>query len=222
MRFWGATQWIIIACVAVYVIDLLSGGLLSEWGAFSVDRALFHLQLWRIITCAFLHASPSHLVFNMLALWYAGPMLESMLRPRRFVAFYVLSGIGGICGYLLLWRLKFLDVSRYTALVGASACIFGVMMAGAHLWPHRVVRFVPFGITLRLRTLVWGLIAIAILYIAIRDENAGGEAAHLGGAVVGYLLIRNLHWFSAVGLAPKRRRFWKPGDPQSNFFRPDA
>jgi membrane associated rhomboid family serine protease len=115
-----------------------------------------------------------------------------------------------------------LDVTRDTRLVGASACIFGVMMATAHLWPHRVVSFVPFGIKLRLRTLVWGLIALAIIYIAARVDNAGGEAAHLGGAVMGLVLIQNQHWFSVVGLAPKRRRFWKPGDPQSNFFRPDA
>jgi hypothetical protein len=63
---------------------------------------------------------------------------------------------------------------------------------------------------------------MAVVYIAARVENAGGEAAHLGGADIGYVLILNQNWLSAVGLAPKRHRFWKPGDPASNFFRPQA
>lgn len=84
------------------------------------------------------------------------------------------------------------------------------------------VRLMFIGITLRQKTLAWGFIGLAIIDIAARGANAGGEAAHLGGAVVGYALIRNMHWFSALGLAPKRHRFWKPGDPKSNFFKPDA
>ena len=144
-----------------------------------------------------------------------------MLRPRRYLAFYLLNGLGGIVGYLLLWRLRFLDVMPYTTLVGASACIFGVLIAAAQMSPHRIVRLIWPPVQLRFRTLAWILIGVAVLQIAARGDNAGGQAAHLGGALVGYVLIRNMHWFSAVGLAPRRRKFWKPGDPNSNFFRSD-
>jgi membrane associated rhomboid family serine protease len=222
VRWWSVTHWLIAINIAVYVADLLSGDRLSEWGAFSINDAIFHFQFWRWITYAFLHASPTHLVFNMIALWAFGPSVEFLLRPKRYLALYLFSGLGGIGGYLLLWRLRFLDVTRDSELIGASACIFGVLMAAARLSPNRIIRLMLSSVQMRFKTLAWVLIGLAILYIAARGENAGGEAAHLGGAVVGYVLICNQHWFSVVGLAPKRRKFWKPGDPQSNFFRPDA
>ena len=222
IKWWSITHWLIGVNVAVYVLDLLSAGLLSRWGDFSIELALFHFQLWRIFTSMFLHASPGHLIFNMIALWAFGPPVEVMLRRYRYLAFYLVSGLGGISGYLLLWRLRFLDVTRNTTLVGASACIFGVLVGAAFLSPRRVVQLIWPPVRLRFATLAWILIALAVLRIASRGENAGGEAAHLGGALVGYILIRNLHWFSTVGLSPKRQRFWKPGDPSVNFFRSDV
>ncbi len=221
-RWWTVTHWLIAVNVAVYVADLLSGQRLTRAGEFSFENGLFHIQLWRWISYNFLHASPEHLIFNMIALWAFGPGVESMLRPARYVVFYLLCGLGGILGYLLLWRLRFLDVTAHTTLVGASACIFGVLMAAAYLFPNRILRLALSGLQLRYQTVAWTLIGVAVVYIAARAENAGGEAAHLGGAVVGYALIRNQHWFQVIGLAPKRRKFWKPGDPKSNFFRSDV
>jgi membrane associated rhomboid family serine protease len=221
IRWWSLTYWLIAINVALYLVDLLTRGWISDWGEFSADQAFHHLQLWRLITCSFLHASPEHLGFNMIALWAFGPFVETVLRPRRYLAFYLFCGLGGILGYLLLWRLQFLDVTSQTALVGASANIFGVMIAGARLSPNRIIRLMWPPVQLRLITLGWILIGLAVLKIASRSDNAGGEAAHLGGAFVGYVLIKNLHVFSKIGLAP-RQKFWKPGDPKSNFFRPDA
>ena len=221
-RWWSVTHWLIAVNVVVYVVDVLSQGLLTYVGAFSAGRALVHFQLWRLITYNFLHASPTHLIFNMISLWAFGPSVELILRPRRYLAFYLLSGLGGVAGYLLLWRLRFLDVTDQTTLVGASACIFGVLVAAATMAPHRIIRLIWPPVELRFRTLASILIGLAVLVIAAHRGNAGGEAAHLGGAVVGYVLIRNMHWFSAVWIAPRRQKFWKPGDPASNFFRPDA
>ncbi len=221
-RWWTVTHWLIAVNSAIYAADLISREQLSNWGAFSASQGVLHLQIWRWITYEFLHASPEHLLFNMIALWAFGPLVESILRARSYLAFYILSGLGGTAGYVLLWRLRFLDVTADSELVGASACIFGVLTGAVYLAPHRVIRLMFWGIRLRYQTLAWILIGIAILHIAARGENAGGEAAHLGGAVAGFVLIRNMHWFSAVGLAPKRKRFWKPGDPASNFFRSDV
>jgi membrane associated rhomboid family serine protease len=222
LLWWTLTHWLIAVNVAVYIFDLLSRGLLSRWGAFSIEEGIFHFQLWRLITYNFLHASPGHLLFNMISLWAFGPSVELTLRRYRYLAFYLFNGLGGVAGYLLLWRLRFLEVTTDSTMVGASACIFGVIMAAAHLSPHRIVRLIWPPVMLRFRTLAWLLIGFAVLVIAARGENAGGQAAHLGGALLGYILIRNLHWFSAIGLAPRRRRFWKPGDRASNFFRSDV
>ena len=73
-------------------------------------------------------------------------------------------------------------------------------------------------------------VGLAVLTIWDRGPNAGGEAAHLGGAVAGFVLIRNerlLHWISRVRFGAGRRgrrgqRFWRPGDPAENFFRRDV
>jgi hypothetical protein len=66
------------------------------------------------------------------------------------------------------------------------------------------------------------LIGLAVLETGSHAANAVGEATHLGGAMVGYLPIRNLHWFSAIGLARRRHNFWTPGDPSPNFSCLDA
>ena len=171
---------------------------------------------------AFLHADPTHLVVNMLSLWWFGQPVEGHLGRARFLAFYLLSGIGGVLGYLLLWRMRLLDVTPTSELLGASGCIFGLVAASAYLFPNRIVRwaFTPF--QMRMVVLCGIYVGWALLNVLHRGPNAGGDAAHLGGAAVGFVLIRNLAWFRALRLGPKRRRFWRPGDPASNFFRPDA
>ena len=107
------------------------------------------------------------------------PSVELILRGRRYLAFYLLCGLGGLAGYLLLRRLRFLDVTRDTPLVGASACIFGVLMAAAHLSPNRIIRLLWPSVEMRFKTLAWILIGLAILVIAARGSNAGGQAAHI-------------------------------------------
>jgi membrane associated rhomboid family serine protease len=220
-RWWSVTQWLIAINIGVFVVDLLSRGRLTDLGSFSADAAVYRLQFWRWMTNLFLHADPYHLAVNMLVLWAIGPIAESRLQRARFLALYLFSGIGGLLSYLLFWRLEILSVTRYTQLIGASGCCFGVTLAAAHLAPHVRVRFY-WTVSLTLRTIAWICVGLAVLTVAAHGVNAGGEAAHLGGAAVGYALVRNLHWFSAMRIGPRRRRFWQPGDPAANFFRSDA
>jgi membrane associated rhomboid family serine protease len=221
VRWWSITHWLIAINIAVFVIDLISDQRLTELGAFTADAGIYRLQLWRWVSYAFLHADVWHLAFNLLVLWINGPIVEARLGRSRYLAFYLLSGLGAVAGYLLLWRLNFLDVTRYTSLIGSSGCIFGVMIAAAHLVPHRVYRFWGV-IALTLRQIMWICIGFAIVQIAVRGPNAGGEAAHLGGAAVGALLIRNTSLFHLLRIGPRKHRFWRPGDSSDNFFRQDV
>jgi membrane associated rhomboid family serine protease len=141
MRWWSATQWLIAINVAVFAIDWISGRQFTRFGAFSADAAVYHLQLWRWFTYEFLHADPFHLLFNMIALWAVGPVLESRLQRARYVVFYLICGLGAVLGYLLFWRLDILEVTRDSELLGASGCVFGVMLAAAHIAPHIRFRF---------------------------------------------------------------------------------
>ncbi|MFM1829886.1 MAG: Rhomboid protease GluP [Planctomycetota bacterium] len=167
-------------------------------------------QIWRFIGFQFLHANMAHLVFNMLGLWFFGPVVERYLGAKRYAAFYLLCGICGAAMYLLLnflgthvatWRpglqLPFLlPNDPATPLVGASAGVFGVIMAAAFLAPRAQV-LVFFVLPMELRTLAYALVGVALLTIFFGGDNAGGEAAHLGGAMAGFWLIRRphmLHW----------------------------
>ena len=104
--------------------------------------------------------------------------------------FYLICGMAGAFSYLVLWGFNLLGGGPWVPLVGASAGIFGVLIASALVAPD--VTVLLWGIVpLKMRTLAWGLLAFAVYSVFFRAAtNAGGEAAHLGGALVGFLLIR--------------------------------
>lgn len=221
MRFWSATRWLITINVAVFVLDLLSGERLTEASAFSVTLGVRGFQLWRWITFQFVHDGPLHLLFNMLFLYFFGPKVEGRLGKSRFTTFYLLCGISGALSYVLLWRLGFLVQTDHNTLVGSSAGIFGLAVAGAVIDPHYPIRLMWPPVTLTLRTMVLAYLGIAVVMVWTHGANAGGEAAHLGGAAAGFLLVRNPSWLARIPFSTRRRRtrFWRPGDPAENFFR---
>lgn len=184
------------------------------WGYFSTSTALLTLdqyvgfrgfEFWRLITFQFLHANLTHLLFNMMGLYFFGSLVEQYLGSKRYLAFYLICGIAGACMYLMLnlagWSVFSLTGRDLpvllvndpgTPLVGASAGVFGVVMASAFLVPNaRVLLF--FVIPMRLATLAYGLVAVALLSVLFGSQNAGGEAAHIGGALAGFWFIRHPH-----------------------------
>lgn len=226
----SVTTVLIVLCVLTYVADRLSlrwykpiiiidghetvagpMSVVTAWGHFSAYFVLDLRQFWRYITFQFLHGSLMHIGFNMFVLYMFGPMIENYLGKRKFLSFYLLCGIGGGLMYLLLWKFDVLTVGKYTPLVGASAGIFGVLIAAARLAPREEV--LVFGvIPAKLRTVAIGLMAYAVISLFTTEivsgltrvhlltpelaklvlsigSNAGGEAAHLGGAIAGFLLM---------------------------------
>src|SRR4051794_6353898 len=70
-------------------------GPLERWGYFSTNLAIHHGQVWRFITFQFFHASPTHLIGNMIGLFFFGPVVEAQFGGRRYIAFYLLCGLAG-------------------------------------------------------------------------------------------------------------------------------
>lgn len=199
--------------------------LLDGWGHFSTGKAFLELQVWRFVTFQFLHANLTHLLFNMLGLWFVGWLVEEYLGRRRYLAFYLTCGIFGAVSYLALNFIGYLvklggvapglmdsipallfdDI--YTPLVGASAGVFGVLMAAAFIAPTSIVD-VFLIIPMKMRTAVYLFLAFAALNLLRVGQNAGGDAAHVGGAIAGYYFIRHMHllrdFFDFVG-APRER-----------------
>jgi membrane associated rhomboid family serine protease len=215
---WSANTWIIVINVAVFVVMAFSPTMmraLFEWGHFSTARAfmylgvdpntkrlapVFGLEVWRFVTFQFLHANFMHLLFNMMGLFFFGGLVENYLGKKRYVAFYLACGI---CGALLYLILNFggllfgeapglLFHDPHVELVGASAGVFGILMACAFIAPNAIV-YIYFLFPMRLRTVVYVFIAIAAFTVITSGPNAGGEAGHLGGAFAGAYLIRHTH-----------------------------
>ncbi len=184
--------------------------MLQGYFHFSTSRGFLGIEFWRFLGFQFLHANLTHLIFNMIGLYFFGALVERYLGGKRYLAFYLLCGIFGAVLYLALNLAGFLVTeaagqevvvrgllvnSPDTPLIGASAGVFGVIMAGAFLAPRTMV-LVFFILPMRLSVLAWLLVGISILAVLGGDGNAGGEAAHLGGAAAGWYFIRRPHHLS--------------------------
>jgi membrane associated rhomboid family serine protease len=222
LRLWTVTHWLIAINVVVFILSnvvLADAGVVDAegrplryqvvklWGYFSLDTAIYHGQVWRFITFQFLHANLTHILFNMLGLYMFGRLIEEYLGGTRYLAFYLISGIGGPLAYVLLYYLNLLNYPPQSPLVGASAGLFGVLIASAMVAPNMRVQmlFPPVELTMKQMAWVYLAIAAATVYFAggSGQANAGGVSAHLGGAAVGFLLIKNprlLSWADGRGL----------------------
>ena len=214
--------WLIIINAAVFFIDgiltriagpltlvvdgqpVMNLGILEAWGYFSFDTTIAGFQIWRIITFQFLHAGLGHIFWNMLGLFFFGPLVERWWGSRRFLAFYLLTGVSGTVGYLALWASGLVVTTGWVPLVGASAGLFGVLIAAALIAPNTQV-LLFFVIPIPLKVLIWGILAISVYTVTARGgmigANAGGEAAHLGGAALGFLLVKKpklLDWAGSL------------------------
>lgn len=160
--------------VAIYFAQLAQGAPISAdrgsiygEGVLRAD-AVADGDWWRLITAAFLHYGPIHLAMNMLALWWFGAALEQVLGRGRFVLLYLVSGLAGSAGALV--------VSPNALTVGASGAIFGILGAALVLEQQR--NYVFGGSAL-------SLIAINLIFtFAFPNVSIGG---HLGGLVGGML-----------------------------------
>jgi membrane associated rhomboid family serine protease len=175
-------------------------GPLQRWGCFSTEKAILQGQVWRLVTFQFLHAGAGHLLMNMLGLFFFGPIVEGHFGGRRYLAYYLLCGLAGAASYLLLSALHVIIHSPATPLVGASAGVFGLLVAASLIAPDVEVFY--YFIPVTIRTLAWVSMGLAAYTVLATGYNAGGQAAHLGGGVLGLLLMKNQHWLNLF--APSR------------------
>jgi membrane associated rhomboid family serine protease len=195
MPLTGIVKHLLIINVVVFIAIRL---IPEEWAAmlpfYSPDTGLF--KPFQIITYMFTHFDISHIFFNMLSLYFMGPMVEMALGPKRFLGLYMISGLVGLAAHFLVGYLPYYmgmaDTGPFFSVLGASGAVFGVTIAFATLFPDRelMLLFPPIPI----KAWVMALILIGIgLYSGL--TGAGGNVAHfahLGGALAGFILAR--HW----------------------------
>lgn len=147
-------------------------------------------QPWSLVTYMFLHWEFFHILFNMLILYWTGNLFIEYLGNDKFWATFVLGGLSGAAMYLLAYNLFPVFTSLHEArLMGASAGVIAILVAIATLIPNYTVFLILFG-PVRLKYIA--IVAVLLYTIRIPDGNAGGELSHLGGALFGFVMVKQL------------------------------
>lgn len=148
---------------------------------------------WTIITYSFVHDLTGifHILFNMLVFYWFGKIFIEYLGSDKLIAVYVLGAFTGGIFYLLVYNTIPFYVEKIPlhGMVGASAAVYAILVATATLLPDYTF-FLLFVGPVRIKYIA--LIYIVISFLGSVGGNAGGNIAHLGGALIGYVYIKQL------------------------------
>lgn len=146
---------------------------------------------WTIITYMFLHWDIGHILFNMLWLYWMGSIFREYLGDKKLLATYLAGGVAGAIFFIAAYNIfpRFYDILPDAFALGASASVLAITVGAATLLPEYRVSLLFFG-PVKLKWIA--LVTILLDLISISGSNAGGHIAHLGGALYGYIYIRQL------------------------------
>ena len=156
-----------------------------------------------------MHGGIFHLLFNMLALWMFGTMIEKVWGPKRFLIFYLVCGLGAALAQMGsyafdFWQIDQLNLSaddyeiyqtnlRIGCTVGASGAIMGVLAAFGYLFPNTKLFIMPIPFPVKAKWAILGIIALDVFGGVSRTPNDNiAHFAHVGGALIGFLIV--LYW----------------------------
>lgn len=180
---------------------------LTEWGALHhYSSPLFKPH--QVITHMFLHGGFTHILFNMLALWMFGSMLEIQWGAKRFLNFYLICGIGAAIVQILMIPFEITrqavainpgvpvdalgeviqDGINHYSMIGASGAIMGIMAAFAYLFPNTEIYMYLIPVKAKFLIPVYVLIDLFGGFSRQAGDNVG-HFAHLGGALVGIIIV---------------------------------
>ncbi|MDY6941509.1 MAG: rhomboid family intramembrane serine protease [Pseudomonadota bacterium] len=146
---------------------------------------------WQLVTYGFLHASLSHLFFNMFALWMFGTNIERAIGSRRFAAYYFVCIVGAaLVQLLVLSPLVQGEPITPHPTVGASGGVFGILLAFGMLFPEqRILLLIP-PIPIKAKWFVLGYGVIELWFGVTGAATGVAHFAHLGGMLFGFLLLQ--------------------------------
>ncbi|TVT38571.1 rhomboid family intramembrane serine protease [Hymenobacter setariae] len=145
---------------------------------------------WTLLTYAFVHEGFLHILFNMLNLYWFGQLIREYLGDRRLVSLYILGALVGAVFFLLAYNfIPALQPFVGQPVIGASASVTAVIVAAATLLPDFTFMLFIIGAV----KIKWIAVAVVLISIAgINGGNPGGEITHLGGALLGFVFIKQL------------------------------
>ena len=204
------TRNLLLVNVLAYVACMLSGT--DAYGGYVLNDTLglhffkaseFHL--YQLFTYMFMHASLSHIFFNMFALWMFGCVVERVWGPKKFIFYYISCGVGAgliqeLAQFISIYSelsandLTFSMVSPESfnglTTVGASGAIYAILLAFGMIFPEERIFIFPLPIPIKAKWLVVGYAGIELFSAMSTTGDNVAHLAHLGGMLFGFLMIR--------------------------------
>ena len=204
---------LIIINALVFLAQSVFGGM-AELNRVNDLFALHHYKStefrpYQLVTHMFMHGGIFHLLFNMLALWMFGTMIEKVWGPKRFLVFYLVCGLGAALAQMGSYTFDFWQIDQLTlsadnyeiyqtnlrigCTVGASGAIMGVLAAFGYLFPNTKLFIMPIPFPVKAKWAILGIIALDVFGGVSRTPNDNiAHFAHVGGALIGFLIV--LYW----------------------------
>jgi membrane associated rhomboid family serine protease len=176
-----------IIWISSYLLKFSDIGFIQYLGLWNIDSGNFFV--YQLITYMFVHVEFGHIFFNMFALFMFGSVIERTWGAKRYLIYYLVTGIGAGLIQLLVCDLQ--NITSFT--IGASGAIFGLLLAFGMLFPNTplYLMFVPVPIKAKYFVLGYGLLEF-FFGISNHAEDNVAHFAHLGGMLFGIILI--LYW----------------------------
>ncbi|MBC7372290.1 MAG: rhomboid family intramembrane serine protease [Bdellovibrionaceae bacterium] len=193
-------KWLIIVNVSIWLVfQVIVEGFLKIPITSSLSlvpaHVIFEYRIWELVTYMFLHSMQvTHILFNMLMLWFFGAELEQRWGGKYFLFFYLFTGFGAAILYCL-------GMGAYAAatgsqlgvmipVVGASGALFGLMLAQGILFGERVIYFfMLFPMKMRYFVMIMGGVQIATMMTTSVSGSEVAYLAHIGGIASGYVAL---------------------------------
>lgn len=197
---------IFVALAIIMVISRITGaeGFFNViYNQFSIPPNFgdFILRPWTIITYAFAHSLSGifHILFNMLIFYWFSKLILEFLGNKKVISIYVLGALAGGVAYLMVYNfIPFYQdqAPGINGMVGASAAVYAIVVAAAVFMPNYTF-FLLFLGPVRIKYIAAFYVVVSLL--GSTGGNAGGNVAHLGGALIGWLYISQLKGGKDIG-----------------------
>lgn len=155
----------------------------------SANLSILARHPWTVLTYAFTHQAFLHILFNMLQLYWFGQLIREYLGDRRLVSLYILGALAGAALFIVSYNvIPVLMAANGLPVIGASGAITAIIVAAATLLPDYTFMIILIGPV----KIKWIAAVVILLSVAGLSGNPGGMLAHLGGALLGFVFIKQL------------------------------
>jgi len=171
---------------------------IDSWLVLPSSLQEFIIKPWTLVTYFFMHSGFLHIIFNMLFLYWFGRIIKEFLGNEKVVNLYVLGGLAGGLFYMVIYNVLpiFSEAVNFSYLIGASAGVYAVVVGAATFMPDYSFSLLLIG-PVRIKYIALFYVVLSI--IQMPQGNAGGELAHLAGAAIGFIFIKQLQRGNDMG-----------------------